>query len=100
MNVAPEIKKLQDSIQRSKVQRAEPLTFGERFRAGADLYDEGMRWMRSMIEAENPDWTAEQVEQEIDRRKRIAKKLTMPGCFKSASPMMSNASFEALLALS
>ena len=86
MNVDPEIKKLQDSIQRSKVQRAEPLTFGERFRAGADLYDEGMRWMRSMIEAENPDWTAEQVEQEIDRRKRIAKKIDDAGLFQIYEP--------------
>ena len=86
MNVDPEIKKLQDSIQRSKVQRAESLTFEERFRAGADLFDEGMRWMRSMIEAENPDWTAEQVEQEIDRRKRVAKKVDDAGLFQICEP--------------
>ena len=86
MNVDPEIKKLQDSIQRSKLERAETLTFGERFRAGADLYDEGMRWMRSMIEAENPDWTTEQVEQEIDRRKRIARKVSDAGRFQICEP--------------
>jgi len=83
MNVDPEIKKLQDSIQRSKVQRAGSLTFEERFRAGADLYDEGMRWMRSMIAAENPDWTPGEIETEVERRKQLAKRVDDAGRYQS-----------------
>ncbi len=85
MNVDPEIKKLQDSIQRSKVERARQLTFEERFRAGADLFDEGMRWMQEMIQSQNPTWTAEQVDAEVQRRKRIQRKLDDAGIFQLAS---------------
>jgi len=83
MNVDPEIKKVQSSIQRSKIERVKELTFEERFRAGADLYDEGMRWMRSMIAAENPTWTEDEIEVEVERRKRIAKRIDDAGRYQS-----------------
>ena len=82
MNVDPEIKKLQDAIQRSKVERAKKLSFEERFRAGADLFDEGMLWMRGMIESQNPQWSDEQVQAEVERRKRIQRKVDEAGFFK------------------
>jgi hypothetical protein len=82
MNVDPDIKKLQDSIQRSKVDRAKELTFEERFRAGADLFDEGMRWMRGMIESQNPEWSTEEVEAEVERRKQIRRKIDDAGFYQ------------------
>jgi hypothetical protein len=82
MNVDPDIKKLQDSIQRSKVDRAKELTFEERCRAGADLFDEGMRWMRGMIESQNPEWSTEEVEAEVERRKQIRRKIDDAGFYQ------------------
>lgn len=82
MNIDPETKQLQDSIQRSKVERAKALTFEQRFRAGADLFDEGMRWMRGMIESQNPAWSADEVDAEIQRRKAIRRKVDDAGLYR------------------
>ena len=43
-------------------------------RAGADLYDEGMRWLTLTIRAENPEFTPEQIEAEIERRIAIIRR--------------------------
>ena len=66
-----ERKALQRSIEKSKIERAKLLTPLERLRGGADLYDDGMRWLKIAIVADNPHFTAEQVSAEIERRKQI-----------------------------
>ena len=77
-----EMKDLQRSIEKSKIERAKLLTPLERFRGGADLYDEGIQWLTFAIRAENPKFTPEQVDAEIERRKRIVKRIDDAGLFK------------------
>ena len=81
MNEA-EIRDLQTSIERSKIDRANSLTFEERLRAGAELYDEGMRWMSLMIRADNPTYDDEQIDAEIERRKKIVRKIDDCGMYQ------------------
>lgn len=52
---------------REKVKRARELTPGERFVIGPQLFDRHIARMRRNLHAENPSWTGEQVEAEIDR---------------------------------
>ncbi len=77
-----EISELKLSIQQSKIERAEALTFAEKLREGADLYDESMRWIYLIIKADNPDYSEEQIDQEIERRKRIARRIDDNGLFQ------------------
>ncbi len=77
-----DIQALQQAIERSKIGRADDLTPAEKFRAGADLYDEGMRWLTFAIRAENPDFTPEQVDTEIERRKQIIRRIDDHGLYR------------------
>lgn len=77
----PEIRQLQQQIERSKIERARRLTAEERFRAGADLFDDGMKWMRGCIRGLHPEWSEEQVQAEVDRRKRISRKIDDAGLY-------------------
>jgi hypothetical protein len=54
----------------------------EKFRLGADLFDEQMRWLKQIIQAERPEWNAEQIDAEIDRRKAIKRKVEEKGIFQ------------------
>ena len=78
----PDILALQESIARSKCDRAKALTLAEKLRAGASLYDEGMQWMALMIESQNPQLTAEEVDAEIERRKRIIRQIDDNGLYQ------------------
>lgn len=71
----PEIRKLQAAIDQATVRRAAELTMAEKFRMGADLYDDGIRWLKLIIQAERPELSAEQVDQELDRRRAIQRQL-------------------------
>ena len=77
-----EIRAQQKSLERSKVQRADALTSLERLRLGADLYDEGIRWLTIAIRSENPTFTSEQVDAEIERRKKIVRRIDDSGLFE------------------
>ncbi len=70
-----DIAKLQASIDQTTIQRAAKLSMAEKLRMGADLYDEGIRWLRQIIKAEQPTWTDSEVEQELDRRRLIKRQL-------------------------
>ena len=87
-----EMKALQRSIEKSKIERAKLLTPLERFRGGADLYDEGMQWLTFAIRAsfKNPEFTPEQVDAEIERRKRIVKRIDDAGLFKPCGTVSAN----------
>ncbi len=78
----PEISELQSSIEQSKLTRAETLSVSERLRMGADLYDEGMRWMVQIIKAENPEFDDQQVDAEVERRKRIKRRIDESGRYR------------------
>ncbi len=54
----------------------------EKLRMGADLYDEGIRWLRQLIKAENPEFSDEQISQELDRRRAIARRIDDAGRFR------------------
>lgn len=74
--VDPEILELQNEIYRSKVMRARRLTVGERVADGFRLFRWGMKIMRGGIRSQHPQFTEAQVEAEVARRMRIAKKLS------------------------
>ncbi|MFM7515531.1 MAG: hypothetical protein ACKO3V_01200 [Pirellula sp.] len=50
-----EILELQASIDRSTIRRASELSMSEKLRLGADLFDDGIRWLKQMIKAQEPD---------------------------------------------
>ncbi|MDA1230759.1 MAG: hypothetical protein O2856_08295 [Planctomycetota bacterium] len=80
--IDPAILALQNSIAKSKIARSQSLTDVERLRGGADLYDEGMRWLTLAIRGENPEFTPEQVDAEIERRKAIVRRIDENGLYK------------------
>jgi hypothetical protein len=82
--VEPEIKALQDDIFLSKVERARKASVSEKLADGPRLFDQNMRLMRGFIRSQNPDFTEEQVESEVDRRLRIAKKLADRDIYRDA----------------
>lgn len=73
---------LQKSLEQSRIDRAASLSDEDKLRGGADLYDEGMRWLMFAIRAENPDFSAEQVDAEIERRKKIVRKIDDSGRYQ------------------
>ena len=77
----PALLALQNSIARSKIDRSQSLTDAERLRAGADWYDEGMRWLTLTIRGENPEFTPEQIDAEIERRKAIVRRIDDNGLY-------------------
>ena len=82
MSNEPELSDLQKSIQRTKIARATASTSYERLRAGADLYDEGMQWLIFAVRGQNPGFTPEQVDAEIERRKKIIRRIDDNGIYK------------------
>jgi hypothetical protein len=77
-----EIRNLQASIDQSNLRRAADLSMAEKFKLGADLYDDGIRWLKQIIKAEQPDLNAEQVNQELDRRNAIKRRIEEAGLIR------------------
>lgn len=77
-----EIRDLQISIDQSNLRRAAELSMAEKFKLGADLYDDSIRWLKQIIKAEQPDLSDEQVSEELDRRKAIKRKVEEEGLFQ------------------
>lgn len=73
---------LQTAIDQSIVRRASELTMAEKLRMGADLYDDGIRWLRQILKAEDPTLTDKQVDQELDRRRAIVRQIEDAGRFR------------------
>jgi hypothetical protein len=76
-----DLARLQKAIDESNVRRAGELTMAEKLKLGADLFDDGIRWLIQIIKAENPSMTDEQVSQELDRRRAIKRKVEEAGIF-------------------
>ena len=77
-----EIRELQCLIDQSNLRRAAELSMAEKLKLGADLYDDGIRWLKKIIKAEQPDWSGEQVSEELDRRKAIKRRVEEAGKFQ------------------
>jgi hypothetical protein len=77
-----EIRDLKSSIDQSNLRRAAELSMPEKLRLGADLYDDGIRWLKQIIKAEQPDLSDEQVSEELDRRKAIKRRVEEEGLFR------------------
>ena len=69
-------------IQQRKIAKSTNLSFTQRMKDGADLFDEGMRWMREHIKSENPEFSEEQVRSEILRRKKIRRRIDDAGLYR------------------
>ena len=73
---------LKASVERTKLLRGMSLSDAEKFREGADLYDEGMRWLDFAIRAENPTFTDDEVDVEMERRKKIIRQIDDGGHYR------------------
>jgi hypothetical protein len=73
---------LQASIDQSTIRRAAELSLADKLRLGADLFDDGIRWLRQMIKAEQPNLSEDQVDQEIDRRRAIKRQIDEQGIYQ------------------
>jgi hypothetical protein len=73
---------LQKAIDQSNLRRANELSLAEKFKLGADLYDDGIRWLKQIIRAEQPSLCDEQVSEELDRRRAIKKRAEEEGLFR------------------
>jgi len=82
--VDPETKSLQASIFLSKVARAQQASESEKLAEGPLLFDQNMAVMRGAIKSQFPDWSNDQVDQEIDRRLRMAKRISDAGFYRDA----------------
>jgi hypothetical protein len=70
-----EIAELARQIDREKIQRARAMTLIEKFRAGAELFDEACEVSRSGIRNRHPEWNEDQVETELIRRLEIGRRI-------------------------
>lgn len=77
-----EIRDLQISIDHSNLRRAAELSMAEKFKLGADLYDDSIRWLKQIIKAEQPDLRDEQVNEELERRNAIKRRVEEAGLFR------------------
>jgi hypothetical protein len=77
-----EIRELAASIDQANLRRAAELSMAEKFKLGADLYDDGIRWLKQIIKAEQPDLSDEEVNHELDRRKAIKRRVEEAGLFR------------------
>lgn len=77
-----EIRDLQDAIFRSKVARARRTPMSEKLADGPRLFDESLQIMRGAIRTEHPEYSPEQVEQEVRRRVRIARRIDDAGTYR------------------
>jgi hypothetical protein len=75
---------LQKSIFRSKVERARARSPGDKLAEAADLFDETLALMRDAIATDHPEYDMPQVQAEVLRRLRIARRLDEAGWFRSA----------------
>lgn len=80
-----DVLKLQIAIDQSNVRRATELSLTEKIRLGADLYDDGIRWMKKLLIAQKPEWTSEQIEAELDRRRMIKRRVDEAGIIRTIS---------------
>lgn len=77
-----EIRDLQTAFDQSNLRRAADLSIAEKLKLGADLYDDGIRWLKQIIRAERPEFSDEQVNEELDRRKAIKRRVEEEGLFQ------------------
>ena len=66
---------LQRELLRDKIRRAREMTPGERLAAGPRLFDQGIMLMRAGIRLQRPGCTESEVEQEVDRRLELGRRL-------------------------
>jgi hypothetical protein len=64
--------------------RVRQMSVGERLSAGLRLYTEQLRVVRGCVAGRHPDWTAAQVEEEIQRRRRVIDQQNAKKCYRPA----------------
>lgn len=76
-----DIRELQAAIDQSNRRRAACMTMADKLKLGADLYDDGIRWLKMIIKAEQPGISDEQVDRELDRRRSTMRRVEEAGFF-------------------
>lgn len=82
--VEEQIADLQQSIFRGKVVRARATSSGEKIAEAAVLFDVTLALMRDAIATDNPALAPDEVQAEVRRRLRIARRLDEAGVYRPA----------------
>jgi hypothetical protein len=75
---------LQQSIFRSKIAKAKRATMAQNMADGPMLFDQSMRLMRDAIRTEYPEFSDAQIQGEVRRRLRIAKRIDDASIYQDA----------------
>lgn len=75
---------LQQSIFREKIRRARAVPSAQKLADAAALFDDTLALMRDAIATDNPSFTKEQVQAEVLRRLRIARRVDEAGIYTAA----------------
>ncbi|WP_230251821.1 hypothetical protein [Rhodopirellula halodulae] len=62
---------LQRAIRQDKVERARQMSLDDRLAAGARLYAEQLARTRDLLHGMHPEWSMEDVDAEMKRRRRV-----------------------------
>jgi hypothetical protein len=87
MEAANEYQPLIDEIFREKVLRARAQSPGEKFVAGLKLFEDAVVRMRGGIQAQFPQFSAEEVEKELCRRIERIRQVEDYGFFQGTPPI-------------
>jgi hypothetical protein len=60
------------------------MSIAERISAGEQLFNDAMEMMRASIRTDHPEYSEEQIDREISRRLRIAKKISDGTIYRDA----------------
>ena len=69
-----DIANLARQLEREKILRARAMTVAEKFRAGAELFEDACDITRSGIRSRHPSWDKEEIERELLRRLEIGRR--------------------------
>lgn len=79
---------LSNEIRRGKAERARQMSVGERLSEGLRLYAEQLRVVRGFVSGMHPDWTESQVDQEMERRRRLIHQQNTKKYYRSAPEVL------------
>ena len=69
-----DIADLARQLDREKILRARTMTAAEKFRAGAELFEDACDLTRAGIRSRHPSWDTESIERELLRRLEIGRR--------------------------
>ncbi|QDV10991.1 hypothetical protein CA51_08500 [Rosistilla oblonga] len=79
---------MQHAVRQTKIERARRMTLDERLAAGAQLYAQQCELVADLIAGLHPDWTTDQVRDEMKRRWKVARERDAKRLYRSGGVEM------------